>query len=146
MLRSLLALTGGLFLLGACNWRVRVEKHGVEDDSSPLIWMLRDASLEEFEAAVREHPAWIEQKSRHLPDNANQTPLAAAAILAQTNHVRLLIRYGADVREAVRWCKRYDFSEGIELIQSVCRESGKQIPASEKAEWERDEFDRHDDG
>lgn len=130
VMKAIYALTTALIALlvgvAGCESRLVIEEQPVEYDRSPLIWMLRDASLEEFELAVREHPEWIDQKSRHLPDEANKSPLTAALLLGLTNHVNVLLRHGADVREAERWCKQYDFPEGIDLLNSVCEELERQ--------------------
>jgi hypothetical protein len=86
--------------------------------------MLDRATIEMFEKEVKQHPEWVNQKSKLLDDRANRSVLTAAAITALTNHVRVLISGGADVADALRWCERYNFPDGTRLILDVSKDLG----------------------
>ena len=106
---------------------VRVTAMPVLADRSPLIQMLDKITPEEFEKQVRQHPEWVNQKSSLLDDRPNRSVLTDATIAALTNQVRLLIINGADVPDALRWCKRYDYPDGTRLVLDVCKELKKEV-------------------
>ena len=106
---------------------VEVTHTPVMADFSPLFDIIEKASLEDFEKAVCEHPQWVNQKSSYTPDSENLSVLTTAAFMARTNHVRVLIRNGADVAEALGWCKRNHAPEGRRLISDVAKELGKEV-------------------
>lgn len=111
-------------LATGCDYRIKVQERiePVMYDRSPLIRAMDKLSDNEFEKQVQEHPEWINQKSKHLPDNANNSVLTACAITSRTNQVRILIMHGADVQEAIKWCERYNYKDCISLIQKVSKE------------------------
>jgi hypothetical protein len=86
--------------------------------------MLDRSTFEVFEKAVKQHPEWVNQKSKLLDDRANRSVLTDALLTARTNHVRVLISSGADVADALKWCERYNFPDGERLIMYVCRDLG----------------------
>lgn len=116
-------------LLTGCGWRVSVVKkiEPVMYDGSPLFKVIEMESFTEFEKKVGQHPEWMNQKSKHLPDSENLSVLTAVAITARTNYVRVLIKNGADVAEALEWSKRNQCPNGMQLIVDVCKEFGKKV-------------------
>lgn len=115
------------FLIAGCGCGFKVEKvvTGVQCDASPLIILMDQLPIEEFQATVIQHPEWVNQKSTHLPDSGNLSPLTSAAITARTNYVRVLIQGGADVEEALMWSKRYNCPAITQLILDVSKELGR---------------------
>ena len=121
-------------LVLACSCRVERNRiiEPVMSNASPLLQMMEKVSLSEFEKAVLAHPQWVNQKStlpsNVLPDMNNTSVLVAAALTDRTNHVRVLIANGADVMEALDWCKRNQIApDCTNLILDVCREMGKAV-------------------
>lgn len=111
-------------LATGCDYRIKIHQRiePVMYDRSPLIRAMGKLSDAEFEKQVQEHPEWINQKSKHLPDNANNSVLTACAITSRTNQVRILIMHGADVQEAIKWCERYNYKDCMELILKISKE------------------------
>ena len=108
--------------------QVKVTKEPVMYDRSPLIRLADKASFQEFEAAVTSHPEWINQKSKVIPHDRGA--LAACAIMARTNHVRILIQHGADVQEALAWFEQENWEEPAQLITRVQAEP-RPVPEQE---------------
>lgn len=112
--------------LAGCSDRVKVvvTDEPVMSDRSPLLneREMDKLSLAEFDKTVREHPEWVNKKSEQFPDSESLSVLSAYAITARTNHVRILIRNGADVMEALQWSKRNQCPECTRLILNVCNE------------------------
>jgi len=115
-----------LLTTGCANRTKQARPRGVQCDISPLNFLVdKNPSIEEFQTTINQHPEWVNQKSRLIPDNANISPLTGVAITARTNYARVLISNNADVAEALMWCKRYNCPEGTQLILDLCKELGK---------------------
>lgn len=100
------ALTFLLIVVVGCNVKKMNCVEAVASDVSPLRQTMERDSMEEFQNKILLHPQWVNQKSKSLPDCNNMSVLVSAAITCRTNHVRLLIQNGADVEDAINWCKR----------------------------------------
>lgn len=118
------AMVAALALVLGCDRpvQVRITKTPVMYDRSPLIRLADKASFQEFEAAVTSHPEWINQKSKVIPNDHGA--LAACAIMARTNHVRLLIQHGAGVPGVLARFKQEKWEEPAQLITHVQAELG----------------------
>lgn len=127
-LAKLMRLIVPVLILTGCDSRVKVVIDSVpaEDDRSPLQYMVDKRSLKEFEDEVVAHPEWINRKASYLSYADNYSVLSGCAIIGKTNHVRILIQHGADVKEALEWCKSEGEDSAANLIRQVYKECEKE--------------------
>lgn len=92
----------------------------VSAEVNPLQTALRyDASEKKFEEIVSAYPDWIYFRGSD-PNTWNYTILESCAILNKTNYVRILIRHGANVDEAIKTLSRPpSFTNAVNLLRAV---------------------------
>jgi len=79
-------------------------------------------SADRFETLVASNSNWINQVDRLVFTNDPPSLLSLAAELDLTNHIRILIRHGANVDEAISYETKYEATNQVALIK-YCQQS-----------------------
>lgn len=85
-----------------------------------------ESPASKFEALVKANPGWVTYRQKnHFPDVAEVMPvLAGCALMGYSNHVEVLLKYGADAEEAIQWLRQNAAGEGVPLIADRIRQRG----------------------
>lgn len=76
---------------------------------------------EKFEELVKANRGWIPYR----PPLSDFTILADCAILKKTNHIRILVAHGADVKDAINSLEAAGMRDAAELIRAVAKASDR---------------------
>lgn len=83
-----------------------------------------ESPLQKFEEVVRRNRGWVTyRQQQHYPDAGEVKPvLAKCASLGYTNHVQVLLRYGAEPGESIRWLRKNGSDDAVRLIEEQVQE------------------------
>lgn len=136
---TVVCMIGVIFFLmkGCVHVKVCVKQRYVPNEVNPLEYMVTRVPLEEFERAIRERPDLISYKPSDRPDDENMSILSGCAIILHTNHIKVLLKYGADIDEAINWHAKYGTKEALALLQQMKAEQAGKVDSSHFAESAR---------
>lgn len=114
-----------MILLGT---RIQVNETPATAVRSPLELALEyEAPAEKFEQLVKKGPGWIHYRSQN-GGGYSWPILASCAILKKTNYIRILIRYGANVQQAIESLKETGSDDAIQLLRQMESEVNQKEP------------------
>ena len=100
---------------------VRISKHYVKAYPSlrnPIYQALFEGvPLKQFSAIVASNSSWVNQIEHRDGSVEDESILSMCADLGLTNHVRILIRNGADTNEALAYLFKYEETNAVALIR-----------------------------
>ncbi len=82
---------------------------------------------------MAENPGWVNYRERCDFPIEEWTPsiLARCASLGYTNHVRVLIKSGANVQDAIDWHEQFGSEDSVRIIQMVAEQDKEGVDSVE---------------
>ena len=91
---------------------------------NPLIRLSDTGTVAQFEAYIKQRPELVNYTRKKYPkaeDDCPCSPLSACAYLFRTNHAEILIKYGADIEEAIAFHKKEKNDEYVDFLMRLKR-------------------------